>query len=227
MSLDVFRQHNFNQRSHKSAYPTSLMAYIQSFEVSSTKCVWSFDHLHWYPTSLAQVGLISTLLLGTTLIWFAPFLEHQSPLFNNFEAFLEEFNATLGDLDKERMSRIKIRSFLSNITFNYSICIRVQIIGLWYFMGWSIIRKLIPVWVTRWFERFTAHRARPFNIKSSPCTSCSMWQQALWISTKKAPWTHINNKKKICTTNNTKEFFTYNVNPTFNNLTKRQPHANW
>jgi hypothetical protein len=34
-----------------------------------------------------QVKLIGTLLLGTTLAWFALLLEHQSPLLNNFEAF--------------------------------------------------------------------------------------------------------------------------------------------
>jgi hypothetical protein len=31
------------------------------------------------------------------LAWFAPLLEHQSPLFNDFEAFFEEFHATFGD----------------------------------------------------------------------------------------------------------------------------------
>jgi hypothetical protein len=66
-------------------------------------------HPHWYPTGLAQVGLINTLLSGTTLAWFTPLLEHLSPLFNDFEAFIKEFNATFGDLDKERMFNIKIQ----------------------------------------------------------------------------------------------------------------------
>jgi hypothetical protein len=44
------------------------------------------------------------------LAWFASLLEHQSPLLNNFETFLEKFNAIFGDLDKECMSSIKIRS---------------------------------------------------------------------------------------------------------------------
>jgi hypothetical protein len=40
--------------------------------------------------------------------WFAPLWEHQSPLLNNFETFFEEFIATFGNLDKERMSSTKI-----------------------------------------------------------------------------------------------------------------------
>jgi hypothetical protein len=41
------------------------------------------------------------LLLGTTLTWFAPFLERQFLLLNNFEAFFEEFGASFGNSDKE------------------------------------------------------------------------------------------------------------------------------
>jgi hypothetical protein len=36
-------------------------------------------HQHRYLDDRTQVGLIGTLLLDTTLAWFAPFLEHQSP----------------------------------------------------------------------------------------------------------------------------------------------------
>jgi hypothetical protein len=41
----------------------------------------------------------------------APLLEQESPLFNDFETFIEEFNATFGDSNKKHMSNIKIRSF--------------------------------------------------------------------------------------------------------------------
>jgi hypothetical protein len=51
---------------------------------------------------------MNTLLSGTTFAWFTPLLEHQSSLLNNFEAFLKKLNATFGDLDKERMSNMKI-----------------------------------------------------------------------------------------------------------------------
>ena len=32
-------------------------------------------HPSWYPTDASQVGLVGTLLSGTTLVWFAPLLE--------------------------------------------------------------------------------------------------------------------------------------------------------
>jgi hypothetical protein len=84
------------------AYLTSLMAQVQMF---SKFCQPSpFGH----PTSLVQVKLIGTLLSSFTLAWFAPLLKHQSPLFNDFEAFLEEFNATFGDFNKKCTFNIKI-----------------------------------------------------------------------------------------------------------------------
>jgi hypothetical protein len=46
-----------------------------------------------------------------TLVWFAPLLEHQSPLFNDFETFFEKFNAIFFNLDKECTFNIKISSF--------------------------------------------------------------------------------------------------------------------
>jgi hypothetical protein len=58
-----------------------------------------------------KVGFIGTLLLGTTLAWFTPLLEHQSPLFNNFKTFIEKFNATFGNSNKEHTSKIKIQPF--------------------------------------------------------------------------------------------------------------------
>jgi hypothetical protein len=51
---------------------------------------------------------LAQLKLGTTFAWLAPLFEHQSPLFKDYETFLKEFNATFGDLDKERMFNIKI-----------------------------------------------------------------------------------------------------------------------
>jgi hypothetical protein len=65
-------------------------------------------HFHWYPIGLVQVKLISTLLSSMAFLWFAPLLEHQSPLFNEFKAFIKYFNATFGDSNKEYTSNIKI-----------------------------------------------------------------------------------------------------------------------
>jgi hypothetical protein len=71
-------------------------------------------HPNQYPTSPTQVGLVGILLSSMAFFWFAPLFEHQSPLFNNFEAFFEKFNATFGDLDKKHTSNIKIRSFIKD-----------------------------------------------------------------------------------------------------------------
>jgi hypothetical protein len=45
------------------------------------------------------------------LVWFAPLLKHQSPLLNDFEEFIEEFNATFGDFNKKCTYSIKIQFF--------------------------------------------------------------------------------------------------------------------
>jgi hypothetical protein len=63
-----------------------------------------------YPDGAAQVELVGTLLSGTALAWFAPLLEGQSPLLDDFESFVQEFSATFGDTDKERTSATKLRA---------------------------------------------------------------------------------------------------------------------
>lgn len=62
-----------------------------------------------YSTEISKVGLIGTLLTGTALAWFGPLNEQNSPLLENFEAFMEEFSTTFGDVDKARMADSKIR----------------------------------------------------------------------------------------------------------------------
>ena len=68
-------------------------------------------HLHpsRYPTDASQVGLIGTLLSGTALAWFAPLLEKKSPLLNNFDEFIKEFQANFGDTDSVRTAINKLR----------------------------------------------------------------------------------------------------------------------
>jgi hypothetical protein len=46
------------------------------------------------PTDAACVGLIGTLLSGIAWAWFATFLEKQSPLLQDFEGFIKEFQAS-------------------------------------------------------------------------------------------------------------------------------------
>jgi hypothetical protein len=40
--------------------------------------------------------------------WFAPLLEHKSPLLNDFETLFEKFNVTFGHSNKEHTFNIKI-----------------------------------------------------------------------------------------------------------------------
>jgi hypothetical protein len=47
-------------------------------------------------------------LTGTTLSWFAPLLEANSLLLNNFEEFIKEFKACFGDTDSVRTTINKI-----------------------------------------------------------------------------------------------------------------------
>jgi hypothetical protein len=63
-----------------------------------------------YPTDSSQVGLVGILLTHTTLSWFAPLLEENSPILNNFEEFINEFKACVRDMDTVRMAINKIRT---------------------------------------------------------------------------------------------------------------------
>ena len=66
-------------------------------------------HPSRYPTDASRIGLIGTLLSGSALAWFAPLLEKQSPLLNNYEDFISEFKACFGDTDSIRTAINKIR----------------------------------------------------------------------------------------------------------------------
>ena len=66
-------------------------------------------HPNRYPTDAAQVGLVGTLLTGTALAWFAPLLEKKSPLLQDFEGFIREFQENFGDTDSVRTTINKIR----------------------------------------------------------------------------------------------------------------------
>jgi len=56
-----------------------------------------------------RVGFVGTLLTGTAVAWFAPILETSSPLLQDFNAFMAEFEAVFGDSDKARTSANKLR----------------------------------------------------------------------------------------------------------------------
>ena len=63
-----------------------------------------------YPTDASRIGLIGTFFSGSALAWFAPLLEKQSPLLNNYEDFISEFKACFGEsTDSIRTTINKIR----------------------------------------------------------------------------------------------------------------------
>jgi len=74
-----------------------------------------------YLDNQTQVGFIGTLLSGITLIWFAPLLECQFSLLNQFEAFLKKFSV-FGDSNKEHIATSKLRILRqgSRRTFMYA-----------------------------------------------------------------------------------------------------------
>ena len=63
-----------------------------------------------YPTEASQVGFIRTLLSGVVLSWFAPLLEKNSPLLEDLDDFLAEFNDMFGETDKVRTAITKLCS---------------------------------------------------------------------------------------------------------------------
>jgi hypothetical protein len=66
-------------------------------------------HPHRYFDDTTRVGFVGTLLTGTIAAWFAPILETSSPLLQDFNAFMAEFEAVFGDSDKARTLANKLR----------------------------------------------------------------------------------------------------------------------
>ncbi len=66
-------------------------------------------HPRRYFDDTTHVGFTGTLFTGTTAAWFAPILETSSPLRQEFNAFMAEFEAVFGDSDKARTSANKLR----------------------------------------------------------------------------------------------------------------------
>jgi hypothetical protein len=65
-------------------------------------------HPRRYFDDTTRVGFVGTLLTGTAAAWFAPILETSSPLLQDFNAFMAEFEAVFGDSDKARTSANKL-----------------------------------------------------------------------------------------------------------------------
>ncbi|CAG8757098.1 23693_t:CDS:2, partial [Cetraspora pellucida] len=65
-----------------------------------------------YPNNQMQVGLLGSLLMGSALAWFAPLLEKQSELLDDFDTLVKELEAMFGDADKARIAANKIRKLV-------------------------------------------------------------------------------------------------------------------
>jgi hypothetical protein len=65
-------------------------------------------HPRCYLDDTTRVGFVGTLLTGTDAAWFAPILETSSPLLQDFNAFMVEFEVVFGDSDKARTSANKL-----------------------------------------------------------------------------------------------------------------------
>ncbi len=65
-------------------------------------------HPRRYFDDTTRVGFVGTLLTGTAAAWFAPILETSSPLLQDFNAFMAEFEAVFGDSDKAKTSANKL-----------------------------------------------------------------------------------------------------------------------
>ena len=52
-----------------------------------------------YLDDFHRVGLVGTLLSGAAQAWFVPLIETFSPLLDNFDDFLKDFEATFGETD--------------------------------------------------------------------------------------------------------------------------------
>jgi hypothetical protein len=66
-------------------------------------------HPRRYFDDTTRVGFVGTLLTGTSATWFVPILETSSPLLQDFNAFMAEFEAVFGDSDKAKTSANKLR----------------------------------------------------------------------------------------------------------------------
>ena len=55
------------------------------------------------------------LLKGTTLAWFAPFLEKKSSLLHDFDGFIKEFQSSFGDTDAVRRAPTSFEDYANDI----------------------------------------------------------------------------------------------------------------
>jgi hypothetical protein len=68
-------------------------------------------HPRRYLDDTTHVVFVGTLLTRIAAAWFVPILETSSPLLQDFDAFMAEFEAVFGDSDKAKTSANKLHRF--------------------------------------------------------------------------------------------------------------------
>jgi hypothetical protein len=76
--------------------------------VSQVRLIMQLHPRHYFDDT-TRVGFVGTLFTRTTAAWFAPILETSSPLLQDFNAFMAEFETMFGDSDKAKTSANKLR----------------------------------------------------------------------------------------------------------------------
>lgn len=69
-------------------------------------------HLHpsSYPDNFTKIEFVDSLLSSISLSWFAPLLEKNSHVLNNFETFMREFSFIFRESDRIRVAETKIKN---------------------------------------------------------------------------------------------------------------------
>jgi hypothetical protein len=67
-------------------------------------------HPSRYPDDSTQVAFIGSLLSGSALSWFTPFLEKHSPVLQDMAQFEALFTAAFSNSDRERAAETKMQS---------------------------------------------------------------------------------------------------------------------
>lgn len=75
-------------------------------QVKNVICVQSSR----YAMGRDRVGLIGSLLTKAAQSWFTPLVEKNSPVLDNYEEFLRQFEAIFGEHDRSRVAAQKIRN---------------------------------------------------------------------------------------------------------------------